>query len=170
MRLSLALLGLSLLATHPGGAQNLNADATVPAHARAVLHVEGRGVQIYTCAQPGGVSYEWALKAPEAKLFDASSEEVGTHGAGPTWTWKDGSSITGKLLEKRASADALSVPWLLLAATRASDRPGALAGIAFVRRSETQGGVAPADGCDASHAGATVRVPYTATYTFYKSE
>jgi hypothetical protein len=141
-------------------------DVTIPAHAQVALQAQGRGVQIYRCATQG-IAYEWAFQAPEARLYDASGAEVGNHGAGPTWTWKDGSSITGKLLAQRVSPSPLNINWLLLAATPASSSAGALSRIAFVRRSETEGGIPPADGCDAAHVGATVRVPYSADYTFY---
>ncbi|HMF54170.1 MAG TPA: DUF3455 domain-containing protein [Edaphobacter sp.] len=140
-----------------------------PAGARAVYVVEGRGVQIYRCAQQGP-EFGWVFDAPEAKLFDASTQEqMGTHGAGPVWTWKDGSSVTGKVLEKAASPDPTSIPWLLLAATPTGTN-GALSKVAFVRRSETHGGNAPATGCDAEHAGGVLRVPYTATYSFYGAQ
>jgi hypothetical protein len=41
--------------------------------------------------------------------------------------------------------------------------------IDWVQRVRTSGGLAPATGCDAAHAGAVVRVPYTATYCFFAS-
>jgi hypothetical protein len=142
-------------------------DSTLPsAGARAVYVTEGRGVQVYNCAKQDA-GFGWAFVAPEAKLFDASTHEpVGTHGAGPVWTWKDGSSVTGKVLQKTLSPDAASIPWLLLAATPGG-ASGALSKIALVRRSETKGGNAPATGCDAQHVGEPLRVPYTATYSFY---
>ena len=39
--------------------------------------------------------------------------------------------------------------------------------VAYVVRTRTEGGVAPATGCDASHADAEVRVPYSAVYLFF---
>jgi hypothetical protein len=141
-------------------------DITEPAHASLALTAEGRGFQVYTCSRQG-VAWQWTLKAPEAELFSPSGEKLGTHSAGPTWTATDGSSVTGKVLQKKASTDPTSIPWLLLAATPAADHPGALAKIAFVRRSETHGGQPPANGCDATHSAATTRIPYKATYTFY---
>ena len=162
MPVTLVLLALSLLAQTKGP----DTDVTLPAHAQVVAQAEGRGVQTYSC-KAQGVAYQWVFTGPEAKLFDASNQQVGTHGAGPSWVWSDGSMVTGKVLQMRISADPMSVPWLLLAATPAAGKPGQLAGITFVRRSETKGGVAPADGCDEGHVGTTVRVPYTATYAFY---
>lgn len=107
------------------------------------------------------------FQAPEATLVDTQTgSPVGTHGAGPTWTWKDGSSVKGEVAQKVPSPDADSIPWLLLRAKPAS-QPGALASVVWVRRSDTRGGTAPTSGCDAGHEGTTTRVRYTATYTFY---
>lgn len=160
----LAALSLFVLLASPQ-----TSDITLPpSTAHTELTAEGRGVQIYRCQQQSD-TYAWTFVAPEATLFDTSTHKpIGTHGAGPTWTSNDGSSITGKVLEK-SSPDPASIPWLLLSATPAG-KPGALAHIAFVRRSQTHGGNAPANGCDADHANQTTRVPYTATYTFYTGQ
>jgi len=147
-----------------------------PATAHLRYTVVGYGVQIYRCtANPNQsptspVDLQWILEGPEAALFDpATREQVGTHTAGPTWTWNDGSAITGKVLQKRPSPDPASVPWLLLEAHPANDTPGALSGITLVRRSNTKAGAAPAAGCDAQHYDNLLRVPYEATYTFYSA-
>lgn len=138
--------------------------------AHPVYVVEGRGVQIYDCG-PQESKFVWVFRAPEAQLFDvATHEQVGTHGAGPEWTWKDGSVVTGRVREKTPSPDADSIPWLLLEATPGKAGSGALSAIAWIRRSETHGGNAPATGCDAQHVGQSIRVPYTATYSFYGSK
>ena len=140
---------------------------TPPPSATPAYTVEGRGVQIYRCTQQAS-AYAWAFQSPAAILRDpATHEQTGTHSAGPTWTWKDGSAITGKVLQKSPSPDPASVPWLLLAATPAGATTGALTPIKLVRRSDTHGGNAPSGGCDAPHADTILRVPYTATYTFY---
>jgi len=141
-----------------------------PATATVVLAAEGRGVQIYRCTQQDA-SYTWVFQSPEATLFDPKThQQLGTHGAGPTWTWQDGSAITGKVLQKLPSPDPNSIPWLLLSTTPSGTAAGALTPITLVRRSDTHGGNPPATGCDAQHANATLRVPYTATYTFYATQ
>ena len=163
MKIALMALGLVL-----GQGSGIDFDITVPTNARPAFEAKGDGVQIYTCT-PQGLSYAWVFKAPEAKLSDASGQPLGTHGAGPVWTAVDGSSVRGKVIAQKVAADPLSVPWLLLE-TRSDAARGTMGGIVFVRRSDTRGGVAPVDGCDATHAAQDVRVPYTATYTFYKAE
>lgn len=138
----------------------------LPAGAHLVLQAKGTGVQIYSCLNtPDGL--KWVLKAPEAKLFDASGEEIGTHFAGPTWKLTDGSQVQGELLASRSSLESNSVPWLLLRA-KAGTASGKLAKVAFIRRTETHGGVAPKEGCEnPSQANRTISMPYTASYSFY---
>jgi hypothetical protein len=45
---------------------------------------------------------------------------------------------------------------------------GLMSNVDYVVRTRTEGGVAPASGCDADHAGAGVRVPYSAIYLFFR--
>ena len=144
-------------------------DITTPANAHAEYTVVGHGVQIYKCVAKDS-AFQWVFQEPEATLFDTLSKQpVGTHTAGPTWTWNDGSAITGKVLQKQPSPDPAAIPWLLLETHGSGDKTGALTGIAFVRRSNTQAGAAPATGCDPTHGDNVLRVPYEATYTFYSA-
>ena len=148
---------MMLFSAYPVQAQ----DATMPPSSQhAVLSVQGKGVQIYTCK-----AKQWVFVAPAARLFDASGVEVGSHGDGPVWHLQDGSSVVGKVLAKTPSPDAASVPWLLLKATSTGGK-GTLATVEFVRRSETKGGAAATVPCSD---GELLRVPYEATYTFYSS-
>ena len=143
-------------------------DATQPpASQHTVLTVQGRGAQIYACGESGG-RFQWTFVAPAARLFDGD-REVGTHGDGPVWHDEDGSSIHGQLVAKSPAPDAGSIPWLLLKGIDPAGS-GGLSKVEFIRRSDTQGGVAPAVGCDAQHVGELMRVPYTATYSFYSSK
>jgi hypothetical protein len=144
-----------------------SADPTLPPPA-AIAHytVVGRGVQIYRCTAQANV-FQWTFEEPEAILYDQTGAETGKHSAGPTWTWKDGSALVGKVLQKSPASDsANNIPWLLLEA-HSTGGPGALSNITLIRRSNSQGGQPPATGCDAQHQNSLVRVPYQATYTFY---
>ena len=139
-----------------------------PAGQHAIFSAEGRGVQIYRCeAVPGDGLPAWIFIAPEATL-SRNGAVIGKHGAGPTWSYAGG-SVHGKLLAKQPSPDPGAIPWLLLEAT-APEGSGPLLTVRFIRRSDTHGGNAPTDGCDTAHIGADVRIPYTATYTFYTSD
>jgi hypothetical protein len=159
--------GLSSYGGRALGQDPTGQDKTVPAKAPMLVAVEGRGVQIYQCeATENG--FGWALLAPDAKLYDTSGAEVGTHNAGPRWTWKDGSAVVGTLAQRTPSPDPGSIPWLLLSLLQVGQQDGVLANAGWVRRSDTHGGVAPAAGCDQNQLGKVQRVDYTATYTFYK--
>ena len=139
-----------------------------PSDVKPTFTTEGRGVQIYRCSEKDAL-YQWVFEAPEATLFDHTThQQVATHGAGPSWTWKDGSSILGNVLETTASPDPASIPWLLLEAHTTGSTTGALTSITRVRRSDTHGGNPPTNGCDAAHVNTVTRVPYTATYLFYQ--
>jgi hypothetical protein len=140
---------------------------TPPPTQHPVLTVTGKGVQIYICQQ-SAAGPQWTLQAPEATLIDTSGKPVGTHDAGPIWKSNDGSTVKGELLQKSASPEATSIPWLLLKAVKPSGS-GIMTRVEFIRRSDTHGGASPATGCDAQHLNAISRVPYTATYTFYSA-
>ena len=159
-----ALLTLALLASQTPTMP----DRTLPPDPAAtpIVTAQGRGVQIYRC-QDKTDGAAWVFVAPEATLYQGS-EKVGTHGAGPAWRWKDGSTVSGKLLVSQPAPDGKSIPWLLLTATP-GPTPGILAQVSYVRRSDTQGGAPPQQGCDAQHLGSLVRIDYSATYTFYGS-
>jgi Protein of unknown function (DUF3455) len=130
--------------------------------ATLVLQVHGEGVQIYACVKDA--DWVWKLKAPDATLFDEQHHAIGKHFAGPTWRLDDGSEVHGKLLESRQQPG--TIPWLILSA-ESTGSEGRLSHVDAVRRSDTQGGLAPETGCDEQHADAEVRVPYSATYAFF---
>lgn len=78
--------------------------------------------------------------------------------------------LQARLQRSSRPPDEHSIPWLLLTATPAPDSAssGTFHGVTYVRRADTQGGVAPAvSGCDAAHIGLQARVPYSATYYFF---
>ena len=122
-----------------------------------------KGVQIYVCRVKGAAN-EWAFKAPEATLVDAEGRPFAKHYAGPTWEAPDGSKAVGKVLANEPAPKAGAIPWLLLSAE--SSASGALAGVRFVQRVNTSGGVAPSGTCPT--VGTEQRVDYTADYIFYK--
>jgi hypothetical protein len=121
------------------------------------------GAQIYVCRTKGATN-EWAFKAPEAELVDPEGRPFAKHYAGPTWEAPDGSKAVGKVMANEPAPKAGAIPWLLLSAE--SSGSGVLAGVRFVQRVDTSGGVAPGGSCPT--VGAEQRVDYTADYIFYK--
>jgi hypothetical protein len=145
-----------------------DAEPTPPAGVTMVSEVQAGGAQIYACRASTAGTFGWSLIGPKAVLIGDDGSDFGTHSAGPTWTAVDGSSISADSTHPLAKIDRpQSVPALLLAVT-SSRGNGVLSGVRFVRRAETQGGAAPASGCDAEHANATTAVRYSAVYTFYR--
>ena len=70
------------------------------------------------------------------------------------------------MLVASQAPQATAIPWLVLAA-KAHQGAGLFANVAYITRSLTEGGAAPASGCDAAHAGREVPVSYQATYVFF---
>ncbi|MCE9657839.1 MAG: DUF3455 domain-containing protein [Burkholderiales bacterium] len=139
----------------------------VPAGETPRLSLSARGVQIYECRRLDGMQPAWLFLAPEARLYDARGEAVGSHGAGPHWQAEDGSRIVGTVVAKVVPQDDDAVPWLLLH-TRGAGGEGRFSGITSVQRIHTRGGTAPARRCDETALGRTERVPYTADYVFFE--
>jgi hypothetical protein len=169
-----AMLFCGALAAGEGAGQTQAAQRAIPANLAPpegqVLQREllGIGAQVYTCraSAMAAAGYEWTFTAPAAVLRDDAGAIAGTHFAGPAWQANDGSKVTAEVVERAPSSDTSAIPWLLLRATPAGES-GSFGGVAYIQRLDTTGGMAPAGGCDEAHAGAVVRVPYTAVYTFY---
>ena len=158
------------------GAANLLAAFTVcgqqvpyqiqpPAGEQLLLQVHAKGDQVYIC-QEGVTQFAWALKAPDAQLFDKDGKVFGKHFAGPSWEANDGSRVKGKAVANVASPDADSIPWLLVNIV-GHEGSGVLSRATSIQRINTKGGKASASGCDAGHAGQELRVAYSADYLFY---
>jgi aldose 1-epimerase len=140
----------------------------VPPTATVAAHFRGVGAQVYACvAVPGPTAYTWTLQKPDAKLFDRKGAAAGTHGAGPSWTANDGSSVTGKKVADAPAPSADAIPWLLIRGEKSAGH-GVFSEVTFVQRVGTAHGKAPATGCEAATKGAEKRVDYSADYYFYK--
>jgi hypothetical protein len=167
-----SLLALALLLPVLS-AQQPSASIDPPAEARQLLQLSAKGTQIYTCAASPtapGQPPRWTLKAPDATLYDATGNIVGTHFDGPTWKLSDGSQVQGDRIASKPSSDDASIPWLLLRAKPGSGQ-GSFANVAFIQRTQTHGGVPDKSACQApGDLGKTSHVPYTATYTFYAAQ
>lgn len=172
---ALALLSAVLAASGCASGPSALAPPDVPAQLRApagqsvFLEALATGVQIYECTakadQPS--TFEWVFRAPEAALADRSGRSIGKHYAGPTWESVDGSSVVGELKSRDPGPTPSAIPWLLLA-PKSTAGAGVFSQTTSIQRVQTVGGVAPAEPCSAANAKQTARVPYTATYYFYR--
>ena len=139
----------------------------VPTGHRQTMHTVGRGEITYECRPKKDIAgaFEWAFVAPVATLADAGGKPVGKYYAGPTWEALDGSKVTGKQVAVAPAATG-SIPLQLVKAEPASGA-GAMQGVAYIQRLKTQGGVAPAETCDAGSTLQRRQVRYQADYVFY---
>jgi hypothetical protein len=166
--LGAALLAISAVAAN---AQSIPAPTVpsaiqAPPGERVVFVAHATGSQIYTCQPSADGKFAWTLKAPDAELKDDKGKFIGSHFAGPSWKLTDGSKVTGKAVAHVDSPDPNSIPWLLVNVIGGSGN-GLLLNVTTVQRINTHNGKPPAEGCDASHANAENRSPYTADYYFY---
>ena len=155
-------------ATHPPTAPpDVPAALRAPKDQSLVLEALATGVQIYECSQRADSAYEWVFKAPEASLASRTGQILGRHYAGPTWQSNDGSTVIGELKARDPGPNSTAIPWLLLTA-KTTTGSGTFMSVKSIQRVATVGGVAPAPACTANNLKQVARVPYTATYYFYR--
>jgi hypothetical protein len=128
--------------------------------------LDATGVQKYSCnATATGAA--WTFVAPEANLFK-ECHQYGTHYAGPTWEYEDGSTVIAARVAG-ATVDATAIPWLLLTVVSHGGPAGKMTNVTSIQRLVTGGGITPPTNCDTVDLGATIDVPYTAKYFFYRT-
>ena len=162
----------------------------VPPPHEAFLLGRARGTQNYECQPVDSLGrVGWVLFTPQATLFGDQDEQLTTHYASPNphekgvvvrATWQDSrdtSTVWGRVVESSVDANfvkAGAIPWLKLdvETTGAQDGPTGgttLSRTTFIQRLNTDGGAAPATGCDRpTDIGKREFVPYAADYFFYK--
>jgi Protein of unknown function (DUF3455) len=134
-----------------------------PKDSSIVLALVADGVQIYESQPNPAGGFQWSLKAPEAELKNAAGEILGKHGAGPSWTLNDSSSIVGSVPPLKNLAAPSSIPWLLIA-VKARSGSGILDKVDYVMRVATEGGAAPAE--PPKTQSETAQAKYHAIYLF----
>lgn len=148
---------------------DLPASLRAPAGQSVYLEARATGVQIYECAaRPDPTSgFEWVFRAPDAVLFDRSGRAIGKHYGGPTWESSDGSTVVGEVRARDPGPDPAAIPWLLLG-SKATTRAGTFSQAKSIQRVQTVGGIPPSGPCGADNVKQVARVPYMASYFFYR--
>jgi len=168
--LSAGVVGITAAEALAQAAPSVPAALRPPAGQVLAAETLATGVQIYECAskaeQPG--AFEWVFRSPEAALADASGRSIGKHYAGPTWESNDGSVVSGEVASRDPGPTPTAIPWLLLKAKTHSGK-GVFSDVVSIQRLQTAGGIAPTEACSAANLKQVVRVPYTATYYFYRA-
>jgi hypothetical protein len=163
MRISLALLFVFCGSMNSQPRQSLMfvPDILKPASKeRLTLLAHAAGDQVYACD-----GSRWMLSRPDAKPLTDSGRQIGSHFAGPTWESSDGSRVMAQPVAA-ATRNPDSIPWLLSKATNHQGE-GLMKRVTSIQQLSTEGGRAPATGCDAHHKGQEARSHYTALYLFY---
>ena len=151
----LALAALFCLSAAEARAAELNG---------GTLRWTAQGDQIYRCSEDGGLPH-WVLERPQAVLKDQEGLVKAEHGAGPTWRADDGSEVQGVVVTVIPAPKPDAISWLVLRVSGHAGH-GLLDDIAYILRTDTDGGIAPETGCDMTRFGRLLAVPYGATYTF----
>ena len=144
-----------------------SAVAVPPGH-REVMTLRAAGTLNYECRAHAGMAgaYGWVLNAPDAALRHWSGLRVGRYYAGPTWQYRDGSKVVGKILAASSGGPG-RLPIQLIQAS-ATSATGELSGVTYIQRLAATGGEAPREPCTASAVGRGHSVPFSAEYVFYK--
>lgn len=172
--ISAAILAASGCATSPPiTAPEVPESLRAPAGQVVFLEALISGVQIYECSskpeQPS--TYEWAPRGGEGPLVDRSGRSLGKHyvSGGPVWESNDGSTFVAEVKARSPAKDPSAVPWLLLSA-KSTTSTGAFSATKSIQRVQTVGGIAPREACGAPNAKQMARIPFTATYYFYRAD
>ncbi|MFD4641317.1 DUF3455 domain-containing protein [Lentzea sp. NPDC058436] len=130
----------------------------VPSGHKIVERLQAKGVQTYTCTAGA-----WKGLEPAATLADRLGRAVGLHSRGPIWvSTVDGSAVEAAPVDGARNEVPGAVPELLLKA-KSTRGAGVFAGVSYVQRLNTKGGLAPTGACTE---GAQTSVKYEALYTF----
>jgi Protein of unknown function (DUF3455) len=186
-------IALTLALPHAAQAQNVTpppvpTNLEVEAPHQAFLLGRGVGTQNYECQPVGSLGrVDWVLFTPQATLFSDQDEQLITHFFSPNplengivrVAWQDSqdtSTVWGRVIQSSLDRDfvkAGAIPWLLIDVETTGAQTGPTGGntlvkTTFIQRLNTDGGAAPAVGCDRpTDIGKKRFVPYAADYFFY---
>lgn len=162
-------LTLFSFATRPGNAQITPTEIKPPSGQTIalVLHAHGEQVYVSQATQKPPGQWEWTMQEPVADLFDESGRRIGKHVNGPTWEAVDGTRLVGVKIGQAGSPLSDALPWLLIEVkARYGPEDGLFSTIEYIQRTDTVGGNAPS--APPHRGNETRRVPYTATYLFWR--
>lgn len=166
--LTRATLAATLIASFSQAAmaEMAPADVQVPDGNSVALETVGVGAITYMCETQDDGNMGWVFKGPHAALNAGDGSQAGSY-YGPPATWEalDGSKVTGTQLATADNGEG-NIPLQLVEANPAEGE-GAMTGVSYIQRLNTQGGVAPDVACDMDHDGATAVVTYQADYIFW---
>ena len=133
-----------------------------------LFSLRAEGTQVYECRakKDNATHFEWALKAPDAILFDDLGQQAGTHTAGPAWEGTDGSKVVAVKQASSTAPGGRAIAWLLLR-VQSHQGTGAFSKVTYIQRVDTWAGLPPEQGMNRENAEKQVRIKYEATYRFF---
>jgi Protein of unknown function (DUF3455) len=139
----------------------------VPAGHRHAMTLKSTGTLNYECRARAGMSgaYGWVLDAPDAALLHWSGLRVGRYYAGPTAAYRDGSSVTMKLIGTSPDEPGKLPIQLYQAASRGAK--GEFDEVSYVLRLNAVS-TAPGAACAAGDVGKAAKADFSADFLFYK--
>lgn len=160
--LLLAALPVAAAIAPPGG---LGRGMPAPDDVEAAFALSATGVQIYQCSNLGD-GWGWTYVAPDVTLYEGS-RSIAEHKRPDLWeSLSDRSSVTAVPRVQQA-AGAGNLPWQLMRAAPLNPT-GMFAGVTYMQRVNTEGGLPAPVGCGPGLEGTENRVPFRADYYFYK--
>jgi hypothetical protein len=143
--------------------------AVPPGHA-LVMTLQAVGTINYECRAHAGMAgaYVWTVAAHDATLRHWTGFPVGRLYQGPTWSYRDGSRLTGEFLGAVSGGAGKLQDQLWRA--QASGKDGELTRIAYIRRTNATGNAPPDSPCTAQRIGQGYKTRYAAEYAFYAPE
>lgn len=160
-RISIGVFASSALLLTGCSTQNIQQ----PPKAVAVMTLQGSGVNLFQCATDEKGPY-WRFVAPQLELKNRKNITQVSQGAEFTFIAQDGSKLRAKIIQSMPSKKTPNV-YDVLFETGSYGRTGLLTGIEYVKRTNSTDGI-PLTACSPAQLGQTLKVPFKATFTFYR--
>lgn len=136
-----------------------------PQDSIAVMQLEASGEQIFQCSRDMK-GWFWRFETPNAYLFDpATNQALAKHGYRFSFTHNDGSTIYTRII-RVGENDGKNIPEALFSVIEHKNN-GRLGNVRYVLRTKTSGGM-PTRSCTEARKDQWLKVPFEATYTFYR--
>ena len=160
---------LSLHPASPGaGVEATAPHALIPPAGNVVaLVLVASGEAKFQCGDAGG-TYAWQSLGAHGRLYAPDHHLVGHDDDWREWEYQDGSKVGGKVIESAPSITTESMAQALYRATDSAPS-GAFAGVTYIQRVHTIGGVPPKQPCSNATTGTQQQSVYSADYIFFKA-
>lgn len=154
---SVALAGCSSLLFNP---------VSAPKQASLSASFEGSGFQQFQCAVDQNGFY-WRFIAPDVQIKDVNGHLYAKQGPDFAFTAADGSALRAKITASETSGSNSRMKDVLFEVSSQGNPTGKLSEFRWVKRTNATGGI-PFASCRKENLGIFLKVPFRATYEFYK--